>query len=131
VLALLALATLVGCGPSALDLHPVSGTVTFDGQPIPEGRIQFRAVEGDERAFSAPIQNGKYELEALAGRMTVEIRASRIIPGEFDESNPDEKVPKGEMYIPARYNTETELTAEVPAGGNRQLDFALTSDEEE
>jgi hypothetical protein len=64
---------------------------------------------------------------ASAGKMTVEIIASRLIPGKFDESNPDEKVPVGEMYIPARYNSETELTADVPVGGTR-LDFALTSD---
>jgi len=128
LLTLLATMTILGCGPSGLDVLPVSGNVTFDGQPIPEGRIQFRALEGDQRAFSGQINNGQYELEALPGKMTVEVTASRIIPGEFDESNPDEKTPIGEMYIPVRYNSETELTAEVPAGGIKRLDFALTSE---
>ena len=131
LLALLASITavcLTGCGPSGPRLHPVAGTVTFDGEPVAEGRIQFRAVEGDQRAFSAVIENGDYELETAAGKMTVEITASRIVPGKFDESNPGEKVPVGEMYIPARYNSQTELTAEVPAGGTKQLDFALTNE---
>ena len=128
LLAALTAITLAGCGPSGLDLEPVTGTVTFDGQPIPEGRIQFRAVDGDQRAFSGLITNGQYEIEAQPGRMIVEVRASRIIPGKYDESNPDEKAPVGEMYIPARYNSQTELTAEVPAGGIQQLNFALTSD---
>ena len=30
------------------------------------------------------------------------------------------------MYIPARYNSATELTAEIPSGGVKQLDFTLT-----
>ncbi|NLS96945.1 MAG: hypothetical protein GXX96_32815 [Planctomycetaceae bacterium] len=102
--------------------------MTFDGQPVEEGRILFRAVEGDQRAFSGAIQNGRYELESLPGKMTVEITASRIIPGKFDESNPDEKVPMGEMYIPERYNSKTELTAEVPAGGAKDVNFTLTSE---
>ncbi|MFH1920174.1 MAG: hypothetical protein ABIP48_09855 [Planctomycetota bacterium] len=128
LLTLLATMTILGCGPSGMDLHPVSGKVTFDGEPIAEGRIQFRALEGDQRAFSGQINNGQYELDTLPGKMTVEVTASRLIPGEFDESNPDEKVPVGEMYIPARYNSETELTAEIPASGIKQLDFALTSE---
>ncbi|MGI6417750.1 MAG: hypothetical protein ACOX1P_19015 [Thermoguttaceae bacterium] len=117
---------LIGCGPSGLKLNPVSGTVTFDGEPLPEGRIQFRAVEGDQRAFSGAIEQGRYTVETMPGKMAVEITASRIIPGKFDESNPGEKTPVGEMYIPARYNSATELTAEIPSGGVKQLDFTLT-----
>lgn len=117
---------LIGCGPSGLKLNPVSGTVTFDGEPLPEGRIQFRLVEGDQRAFSGKIEQGRYAVETMPGKMAVEITASRIIPGKFDESNPGEKAPVGEMYIPARYNSATELTAEIPSGGVKQLDFTLT-----
>ena len=125
--ALLATTMIVGCGSSELNMHPVSGKVTFDGQPVREGRIQFRAVGGDQRAFSAEIKDGQYQLKALAGKVRVEVTASRPVPGKFDESNPGEKVPVGEMYIPARYNSRTELTAEVAAGKN-QIDFTLTSD---
>jgi hypothetical protein len=125
MLVYVAIVTAVACGPSGPRLNPVTGSVTFDGEPIAEGRIQFRAVEGDQRAFSGEITSGQYRIETSAGRMTVEIIASRLIPGKFDESNPDEKVPVGEMYIPGRYNSETELTADVPVGGTRR-DFALT-----
>ena len=46
-----------GCGGgSGLDLHPVSGTVTFDGQPIEDGYITFRAQSGDARGFAGPIK---------------------------------------------------------------------------
>lgn len=128
LLALPAATMLLGCsGPAGLDTQPVTGTVTFDGQPISEGRIQFRAQEGDQRAFSAEIKDGQYQMEALAGKMTVEIIASRPVPGKFDESNPGEKVPVGEMYIPACYNSQTKLTAEVTPGKNK-IDFPLTSE---
>ena len=128
VFAILAAMMTTGCGgSSALDTHLVTGNITFDGQPISEGRIQFRALQGDQRAFSSDIKGGKYELQAFAGKASVEVRASRPVPGKYDESNPGEKVPVGEMYIPSRYNTQTELTADVTPGRN-QIDFALTSD---
>ena len=126
--ALLAATMIVGCRPSGLDTQPVSGKVTFDGQPIPEGRIQFRGTGSDQRAFSAEIKDGQYQMEAMAGKVRVEVTASRPVPGKFDESNPGEKVPVGEMYIPARYNSQSELTADVTSGTN-ELNFDLTSGE--
>ncbi len=121
----LAGAIVFGCGRSGLDTQPVSGKVTFDGQPIAEGRITFRGTGSDPRAFSAEIKNGQYQMEAMAGQMKVEVIASRPVPGKFDESNPGEKVPVGEMYIPAKYNSQSELTAEVTTGKN-ELNFDLT-----
>lgn len=126
--ALLATSMILGCGPSGLDTQPVSGKVTFDGQPVQEGRILFRGTGSDPRAFSAEIKNGEYQLEAFAGKMRVEVTASRPVPGKFDESNPGEKVPVGEMYIPAKYNSQSELTAEVAAGKN-EFNFDLTGGE--
>ena len=126
--ALLATGMIFGCGSSGLDTQPVSGKVTFDGQPIQEGRITFRGTGSDPRAFSAEIKNGEYQMEAAVGKVRVEVIASRPVPGKFDESNPGEKVPVGEMYIPAKYNSQSELTAEVTSGSN-VLDFALTGGE--
>ncbi|MCR9210011.1 hypothetical protein [Rhodopirellula europaea] len=116
---------LTGCpAPSGLELYPVTGTVTFEGKPIDTGRIQFRTASEERRSFSAAIENGNYEIETLTGPMTVEVRASRLIEGKFDKSNPDELTPAGEMYIPQKYNSRTELTADVPAGGDT-IDFNL------
>lgn len=109
----------IGCGggEDGPSMYPVSGTVTFDGNPVEDGRVLFRELEGDRRAFSAPIENGEYELMAEPGRMTVEITASRLIPGKFDTSNGTPE-PMGEMYIPAQYNRETTLEAEVKSSDN-------------
>ena len=113
----------VGCGSdNTLD---VTGNVTFDGQPLDEGRILFRMVEGDKKAYSAPISKGAYTLKCEPGPVTVEVTASRIVPGKFDYSNGTPE-PVGVMYIPAKYNSKTTLKAEV-SRSNRTLSFDLQS----
>lgn len=125
-----ALTTLfVGCGggETGPKTYHVTGKVTFDGEPVETGRIQFRSA-GAGKAFSGEIKNGEYSLDAEAGEMTVSIEASRIIPGKFDTSNPDEDPqPVGEMYIPEKYNSRTELSASVKEGGDNTIPFDLTS----
>lgn len=116
---------LVGCGGAADGLQAVHGTVTFDGEPIEKGRILLRQTTGDQKAYAAEIANGRFELRAEEGPTSVEIRASRIIPGKFDHSNGVPE-PVGEMYIPAKYNSKTELTADITSGTN-ELQFDLSS----
>lgn len=124
-LAMVFLVSFVGCGPSD-GLVLVSGTVTFDGEPISEGTIQFRALEGDQKAYAAPILEGKYEARVEPGPASVEVRASRIIEGKFVESNPGEFDPVGEMYIPEKYNSRTTLKVTVQSD-TRDENFDLVS----
>ena len=119
---------LSGCGsePAGPEMFSVTGSVTFDGAPVEDGRIQFRKASGDQKAFSSEIKAGAYKLEAEAGTMQVEITASRP-SGKFDTSNPDDPPqPIGEMYIPAKYNAETTLTAEIKDSGENVIPFELT-----
>ncbi|WP_437206848.1 hypothetical protein [Planctomicrobium sp. SH664] len=121
---LLGLLSLVGCGKTDVrPEYPVVGEVTFDGSPVSDGRITFRQTTGEERAFSGRIEEGKYSLTAEPGPMSVVITAARP-SGKFDRSN-DVPVPLGEMYIPAKYNSETTLTAEVAATDKNVFDFKL------
>lgn len=59
--------------------------------------------------------------------MTVEITASKEVPGKMSEAaSPDEKPqPMHEMYIPAKYNQKTTLTAKVTADGENKFPFDL------
>lgn len=119
--------TSLGCsGSSGPGMVDVDGNVTMDGTPIEEGKILFRQVDGDQRAFAANIVNGAYQLESLPGNTRVEIRASRIIPGKFDMTNGTPE-PVGEMYIPKRYNKESELTATIDSEKANAFDFELSS----
>jgi hypothetical protein len=127
---LVCLSTL-GCGggaPDGPELFPVTGTVTFDGEPINEGSILFRADGGTGKGYAGEIKDGSYTLETVTGEMKVEITASRAVPGKFGEAaSPDEEPPPlMEMYIPAQYNTKSTLTAEVKADGDNTIPFELT-----
>jgi hypothetical protein len=118
----------LGCGRApGLNVHPVSGTVTVDGAPLAEGWITFRALEGDTRGQAGRITNGAYRAEAFAGPARIAVTATRAVPGKFVSPAPGvEPRPRTEQFIPRRYNQKTELAAEIPVGGIRGLDFALT-----
>src|SRR5690606_31258058 len=118
------LLSLTGCGSSD-GLQMVSGTVSYNGTPLPEGRIQFRSLEGDQKAYAGGIENGEYSVRVAPGPASVEIRASRPVPGKFDESNPGEKEQVGEMYIPEKYNSRTELRVDVQPSTEKE-NFELT-----
>lgn len=114
-----------GCGESGPETVKITGAVSLDGTPIPEGDILFRDATGSTGSCAAKITDGVYEMDSTLGAKKVEIRAMRDVPGKMDESNPGESVPMREMYIPKKYNTDSELTADVSEAS--QVDFELKS----
>lgn len=116
----------VGCGDhSAAKLHSVTGTVTLDGEPLPQGDIHFDGTADGLGIDSARIKNGKYALRAKAGRKKVQIVASREVPGKENAGIPG--TPVYEEYIPEKYNTKSDLSAEVKEGGENAFPFELKS----
>ncbi|MDY3552129.1 hypothetical protein R5W24_001209 [Gemmata sp. JC717] len=115
----------LGCG-SGSGLTKVSGKVTYNGEPVKEGRILFRNTGGDQKAYSGAIADGTYQLECEPGQMRVEVTASRVIPGKFKkgENGEPDPIPVAEMYIPAKYNSNSTLTAEV-SGSSKEIPFDL------
>ena len=105
-------------------LFPVSGTVTFDGAPMPDGDILFIPVDPSLGPEPGTIKDGKYTLQAREGKKRVEIRASKILPGGAKGAG-GEPVP--EDYLPQKYNSESTLTAEVKSSGENKADFPLVS----
>lgn len=69
--ALFLVAALLGCGDDAPDTYHVSGTVTFDGKPIPAGTIRF-VPDGAKQNSGPPgiarIADGKYDTSAEGGK---------------------------------------------------------------
>lgn len=117
-----------GCGgaPAGPKMYTVSGEVKFDEKPVETGRILFRLKEGDQSAFAGDIKDGKYSLKTEKGKMTVEITASRLIPGKFSNVN-GKPEPVGEMYLPQIYNSKTTLEATVEEGKSNHFPFDLKS----
>lgn len=58
------LALFVGCGNGGVERHNISGTATFDGQPIVYGQVEFISKHGqgvDAPSGTAGIRDGKYD----------------------------------------------------------------------
>lgn len=117
-------AALVLSGCNEPKVHTVTGTVTFDGQPVPDGDIIFLPADSGAAPEPAKIVSGQYTLRARSGVKKVSISASKIFPGGA-RGGANEPVP--EEYIPERYNSRTELTADVKSDGANAFDFRLTS----
>jgi len=125
----------VGCGsrdPLADKRGSVAGTVTFDGQPVEDGRITFTPVGNEGQLAGAEIKGGKYTIPLaqgpVAGQHKVSITASRKT-GEQREAPmpapPGTKIEVKEEYIPPKYNNQTTLSADIKAGENKDVDFKL------
>lgn len=105
----------------------VSGMITFDGKPIPDGFVSFVSpIEGRFETF--PIKDGRFSGKAGLGQRTVEIIAIRDVPpaaaGGGDKGPPQAV---RENYLPAKYSTASTLTADVTESGANVFDFDLES----
>lgn len=124
------LALLVGCG-QGVKRQMIEGTVTLDGKPLEKGYITLTPQAGTASPTAgAPIARGSFSIAAaggvFAGKFRVEITSTR-------PSNKTVRTPRGvfsnvdEQFLPARYNTQSELTVEVKSDAPNQLKFELTS----
>jgi hypothetical protein len=118
--AMLALYLITGCAPSS-EFTEVTGDVLWNGAPMPTGMIVLQPFDPKTPPSGGPIRDGKFQLKTKPGRMRVQIEAVRAT----NHVDPDTGTKLGEMYIPSRYNTQTELEAEVTAGGNNHVTFEL------
>lgn len=143
------LCLLNGCGGTEYEGEEraaVSGTVTLDGSPLPYGTISFVPASGDGRRANAAINDGSYSIPEEQGPNLGEYKVEILgfeKPAEDDEEGEEEEEDDGEIddegdeqpegwtpgenpMVPARYNTETELTRTIESGENT-FDFALES----
>ncbi|NLE39896.1 MAG: hypothetical protein GX621_17905 [Pirellulaceae bacterium] len=125
-----AVAAASGCGENRR--QGIEGTVTFDGRPIPNGNISF-IPQGDARgpAAGAVIKDGRFAIDpakgTFAGTFRVEIVAARETAEAVVDPVTGERVSLREQYIPAKYNVESELTADIKEGEPNRLEYDLTS----
>ena len=130
-LGLLCAALLTGCGDSR---SGVSGKVTLNGKPLTNATIQFFPEGSQSPAGGAVVTDGRYELPPKPGLPPGKYRVSISSPsGGVDEGSftaapgAKGKGPVGtgvKDLVPAKYNTDTELRAEVTSGSNT-FDFDL------
>jgi len=120
-----------GCGDNDGRLS-VSGKVTLDGKPLPEGSIEFLPIAGTGGPTAgATIEQGKYRIVPrrglFAGRFRVNITANRKTGAQRMDRYRGVKYDVQEQYLPTRYNEKSQLEAEVTDEGPNVFAFELTS----
>lgn len=127
---LLSLISTIGCGPRGdKDVVEVEGTVTLDGNPLPNATVLF--IPGQSRPSGAMTdENGHYELNytdrqkgARVGKNRVQITTAQG-PSETADGTPIAAVSES---LPARYHANSELEFTVSADQANVADFDLTS----
>jgi hypothetical protein len=131
-----------GCGGGGADqpdLVPVSGTVKLDGQPGLGVAVMFFPV-GETRGttyYANTDQSGQYELSAADGQKGAPVGEYKVTCSKYvmpdgspftsDGSQSPEMAGAKELLLP-KYSdqSQTELTAKVPAGGGT-VDFDVQS----
>ncbi len=118
----LACSALLGCSGSREEpTYDVSGTVTLDGAPLADGFINFESDPPDgQPSGSAQITKGNYATKSRAGKKKVTITANKST-GEKDSGGFDITV----NWLPARYNSNSILKAEITPQGPNKFDFPL------
>lgn len=112
-----------GGGDAAPSRANVTGQVLLDGQPMPDGEVSF--VQSGVPSAVLEVKNGSFSGQAYQGKSTVEVRAYKA--GKAVEMGGEKYGGEKENYIPAKYNSESKMTADVPAGGRTDLKFEVTS----
>lgn len=111
----------------------VEGIVTLDGQSLKKGAIQFCPMpDTDGPTAGADVIDGKFLIRAsggpFAGRFRVQITAAGLTGRKVLDPRSNTMIDEYTQVLPARYNTQSELQADVTADGPNRLEFALVSD---
>jgi hypothetical protein len=112
----------VGC-QRANDFVEVSGTVNWNGKPLPAGMIVLQPTEPRQAPVGGKIEDGRFLMQAKPGKMRVQVEAVRTTR----ERDAETGMLLGEMYIPSRYNRETELEANITSEGKNFFEFTLAN----
>lgn len=133
-----------GCsGGDGLPRQPISGKVTLDGQPLESALITFtpKGQGGDSTSAATQVSAGSFSIAReqglVPGPYRVSISVMKEVPkkaskkkqvdnltGEVVEDAGGEAT---EETLPARYNAQSELAADVTEAGPNEFTFPVTS----
>src|SRR5262245_44713871 len=123
-------AGLTGCTSGGPQRHAISGEGTWRGKPLDHGSIMFLpdepslATSGGDR-----IKDGRYAIAAakglLPGRYKVLITSADPSKAPDPDALPGPSGPLPKDRVRPKYNAQTELTADVKAGGPNTFNFEV------
>lgn len=129
-----------GCGRDSNPRRlPLAGTVTFAGQPVDDGLIEFIPVDATPGpSFGGVVKAGRYDVPAAqggyeGGTYRVQINGSRasgktstVDTRVFRPDGEKMEVPVVENFIPTKYNVQSTLRATITRQASAAgIDFAL------
>lgn len=131
-LALVGIAT-SGCGRRdgpTRELVSVSGTVTFNGQPLEQGEVHFvssgsRSVGEGYFVDACVVKQGGFQGKTEPGERVVQIWSFRQSDAAPDPVTGDKPLPIN--IIPAQFSENSKLTVTVSESGSNTFTFEIGS----
>jgi len=127
--AVIAAGVLAAAGCGGAGGVTAKGRVTLDNVPVKEGTIVFISSAGGQKV-PAVVKDGEYAVPADAalkpGSYRVEVTWARPTGKKIPSADPGMTTDERKEAIPAKYNTQSTLTADLASGENTK-DFTLTS----
>jgi hypothetical protein len=125
----LSVASLVGCHHSGPQYNPVTGKVTFRGQPVADGRIRFNNPQAPVDVTAILKSDGSYEIVMASGKgMPEGTYAVAVLPPMAKSSLGPMVSVKPQSYpnIPDKYrNPSTSGLTFVVKSGNNTFDVDM------
>lgn len=123
-----------GCfGQKGLETARTTGVVTYNGKPLPYGRVSFRPQAGSP-ATGEIQSDGSFSMStygngdgAIVGTHQISITATEADAGKGNEADPNTEMTVSKSMIPKKYTSfsTSELTAEVVASGENHFTLEL------
>jgi len=121
---------LIGCGSSGpaprTDLVPVTGTLIFEGKPLPDAKIVFIPTDKEMTDRPAATVDAEGNFEVFCDDQPGAPPANyRVIVMAFKPSEDDEQKPPS--LIPERYNSDktSGISANVKEDGDNVFNFKI------
>lgn len=145
ILSIIVCGALCSCQDSGVDpdrpqVVPVSGTITYQGKPLPEAVVTYYPVTGEQSAFGRTDEAGHYVLTTFESNDGAVAGDYSVVVQKYEEPVPTGS-PEGENYVPptnvqqappklltpAAYVSPqtTPLKATVKPDGENKFDFEL------
>ena len=108
-----------GCTGNALKLNPTTGTVTLDGEPLADVRIEFRKADTGSLSFAETDEQGRFELRHTHGRIGAEPGTYRV--SVFRKRIPETLTPEKPVLMSDKSPIEITITDQGP----NEFDIAI------
>ena len=122
----------LGCSPGdTLGRKAMSGRVTVDGAPVPNGSIEFSPMSPNGVSSGAVIRSGSYSIESKDGLPPGKYRVSiRGTEGNNFKASPgkmpgDEEMPATKELVPSDWNADGKHNIEVKGEGSNVFNFSI------